>query len=116
MAEAQVLEKRDLEKHKSLRMSVDAVRYHHEKVKRLARGREMHRRKAIHDLGMALWCMCMGVNEMSVWMDTQGYFPPFFSVCNEIGPAWPSCQDYARLPRCKGSFVSLESAEWPEML
>ena len=59
VAEAQVLEKQDLEKHKimwdGLRMSVDAVRYHYDLVVRLVRGREMHRRKAIHDLGKSLW-------------------------------------------------------------
>ena len=88
-ARAEELAKKEFQTHQTMwqgvRMSVDAVQERFTKLAELSVERFMHREAAMKELGKSLWAMSMSMDEMMVWMEGRGCFPPNFSVQQLIG-------------------------------
>lgn len=88
-ASAEELVMKEFQTHKSMwqgvRMSVDAVQERFTKFRELSGERYMHREAAMKDLAKSLWAMSMSMDEMMVWMELRGCFPPNFSIQQLIG-------------------------------
>ena len=88
-ASAEELAKKEFQIHQTMwqgvRMSVDAVQERFVKLGELSAERFMHREAAMKELGKSLWAMSMSMDEMMVWMEGRGCFPPNFSVQQLIG-------------------------------
>lgn len=86
---AQELVMKEFQTHQTMwqgvRMSVDAVQERFTKFRELSAERYMHREAAMKELGKSLWAMSMSMDEMMVWMERRGCFPPNFSVQQLIG-------------------------------
>jgi len=91
LAKGENLVKSDLEKHKIMWQGVRMCTYKVEDCLRvlhqLSAGRRMHRETAMKEIIQSLWSMRMAMDEMTVWMQGRGCFPPNFSIKNMIGAA-----------------------------
>lgn len=91
LAKGENLVKSDLEKHKimwhGVRMCIYKVENCLSVLHQLSAGRRMHRETAIKEMAQSLWSMRMAMDEMTVWMQGRGCFPPNFSIKTVIGAA-----------------------------